>query len=216
MATTELKAGAEAKAATMEAMYLPGVESHPRPSPYLDLINAAKGSPEAGGEYWQIWHLLAFRPEMTIHLGRFTHAVMYEEGPIAPALRELIATYTSSLNACAFCMRSHAAVTANLLNDAALVQSVIDDLETAAIPEREKALLRFVRKVTLESSKITREDMEPLYAAGWDDAAIYYAVTVSALFNFYNRWINSTGVHAVSAENHALHAAKIAARGYVR
>ena len=203
-------------ATTMEPIYLPGVENNPQPSPYLDLINAAKANSEAGSEYWQIWHLLAFRPEMTIHLGRFTHAVMYEPGPIPPALRELIATYTSSLNECQFCMRSHAAVTTQLLNNAELVQQVIDNLETAPISENEKALLRFVRRVTLASSKITREDMQPLYAHGWDDPAIYYAITVSALFNFYNRWISSTGVHPVSAENHALHAAKIAARGYVR
>jgi uncharacterized peroxidase-related enzyme len=203
-------------ATTMEPIYLPGVENNPQPSPYLDLINAAKANAEPGSEYWQIWHLLAFRPEMTIHLGRFTHAVMYEPGPIPPALRELIATYTSSLNECQFCMRSHAAVTTQLLNNAELVQQVIDNLETAPIPENEKALLRFVRRVTLASSKITRDDMQSLYVHGWDDAAIYYAITVSALFNFYNRWINSTGVHPVSAENHAFHAAKIAARGYVR
>jgi uncharacterized peroxidase-related enzyme len=203
-------------ATAMEPIYLPGVENNPQPSPYLDLINAAKATAESGSEYWQIWHLLAFRPDMTIHLGRFTHAVMYEPGPIGPSLRELIATYTSSLNECQFCMRSHAAVTAQLLNDAGLVQQVINDLDTAPIPDTEKALLRFVRKVTLDSCKITRDDMEPLYAHGWDDAAIYYAITVSALFNFYNRWINATGVHPVSAENHALHAAKIAIRGYVR
>ena len=203
-------------ATAMEPIYLPGVENNPQPSPYLDLINAVKANPEAGAEYWQIWHLLAFRPEMTIHLGRFTHAVMYEPGPIEPSLRELIATYTSSLNQCQFCMRSHAAVTSQLLNDPALVQQVIDNLDTAPIPDSQKALLYFVRKVTLESYKITRDDMQPLNAHGWDDAAIYYAITVSALFNFYNRWINSTGVHPVSAENHALHAAKIATRGYVR
>jgi hypothetical protein len=58
--------------------------------------------------------------------------------------------------------------------------------------------------------------MPPLHKAGWDDAAIYYAITVSALFNFYNRWISSTGVHPVSNENHRLHATKIAQRGYVR
>jgi uncharacterized peroxidase-related enzyme len=189
------------------------VENNPQPSAYADLIKAAQAS---GPEYWQIWHLFAFRPEMTIHLGRFTHALMYEPGPITPALRELIAAYTSSLNQCMFCMRSHAAVASQLLHDEALVQQVIDDLETAPLPENEKMLLRFVRKVTHESHKITAEDMPPLNAAGWDDAAIYYAITVSALFNFYNRWISANGVHAVSTENHHLHAAKIAQRGYVR
>jgi len=197
----------------MEPIYLPGVENNPQPSAYADLIHNAQAN---GPEYWQIWHLLAFRPEMTIHLGRFTHALMFEPGPIPPALRELIATYTSSLNQCPFCMRSHAAVTSQLLHDEALVQQVIEDLETSPLPENEKLLLRFVRKVTLESYKITAADMPPLRDAGWDDAAIYYAITVSALFNFYNRWISANGVHPVSSENHHLHAAKIAQRGYVR
>jgi uncharacterized peroxidase-related enzyme len=198
---------------TMEPIYLPDVESNPQPSVYADLIKAAQSN---GSEYWQIWHLFAFRPEMTDHLGRFTHALMFEPGPIPPSLRELIATYTSSLNDCPFCERSHAAITSNLLHDEALVKQVLEDLEGSPLPENEKVLLRFVRKVTHESFKITAGDMRPLHDAGWDDAAIYYAVTVSALFNFYNRWISATGVHPVSNENHQLHAAKIAKRGYVR
>ena len=44
--------------------------------------------------------------------------------------------------------------------------------------------------------------MQPLYAVGWDDEAIYFAITVCALFNFYNRWIDATGVHALSPEAH--------------
>ena len=197
----------------MEPLYLPDVENNPQPSAYADLIQAARAD---GPEYWQIWHLFAFRPQMTIHLGRFTHALMFEPGPIPPALRELIATYTSSLNQCPFCLRSHAAVTAHLLHDETLVRQVVEDLEASSLPENEKVLLRFVRKVTQESFKINAGDMRPLHDAGWDDAAIYYAITVSALFNFYNRWISSTGVHPVSQETHQLHAAKIAQRGYVR
>jgi uncharacterized peroxidase-related enzyme len=200
-------------AKSMEPLYLAGVENNPQPSPYAELIKAAQAN---GSEYWQIWHLFAFRPEMTIHLGRFTHALMFEPGPIPPALRELIAAYTSSLNQCAFCMRSHAAVTAHLLHDEALVQQVLEDLESSALPEDEKVLLRFVRKVTQESFKIGEEDISALHEAGWDDASIYYAITVSALFNFYNRWISATGVHPVSSENHSLHAGKISQRGYIR
>jgi uncharacterized peroxidase-related enzyme len=152
---------------------------------------------------------------MSIHMGRFTHAVMHEPGPISPALRELIATYTSSLNHCEFCMRSHAAVTSHLM-DEATVAAVLNDLDSSPISEAEKGLLRFTRLVTLESSRITPQDMEPLRGMGWDDAAIYYAITVAALFNFYNRWVSSTGVHAVSHEGHRTHGAVIAERGYVR
>ena len=200
-------------ATKLEPIYLRDVEFGGQPGPYTSLIDAAKAQ---GVEYWQIWHLFAFRPEMTIHLGRFTHALMHEPGPITPALRELIATYTSHLNDCAFCMRSHAAVTANLLNDEGLVASVLNDLDSSPLPEDEKVLLRFVGKVTLDSSRIGQADIDLLHEAGWEDAAIYYAIAVSALFNFYNRWISANGVHAVSDEGHRLHAAKIADKGYIR
>ena len=90
------------------------------------------------------------------------------------------------------------------------------DLETSALPEKEKALFRFVAKVNFESPKISAEDMQPLHAAGWTDEAIYYAITVCALFNFYNRWIDAAGVHAMSEEAHKTFGARTAQHGYIR
>jgi len=97
-----------------------------------------------------------------------------------------------------------------------LVQSVLADLESSALPEREKALLRFVAKVNVDSPSITPGDMKPLYEAGWADDAIYYAITVCALFNYYNRWIDASGVHALSEEAHREGGKRTAAHGYVR
>lgn len=96
------------------------------------------------------------------------------------------------------------------------MQGVLDDLESSALEEKDKALLRFVRKVNHESPEITAADMQPLYAVGWDDEAIYYAITVCALFNFYNRWIDATGVHALSDEAHREGGKRSAIHGYVR
>ena len=53
-------------------------------------------------------------------------------------------------------------------------------------------------------------------AAGWDDEAIYYAITTCALFNFYNRWITATGVAEMSGEAHRLQGRHLARHGYVR
>jgi len=84
------------------------------------------------------------------------------------------------------------------------------------LPEKDKALLRFVTKVNLDSPSISPADMQPLYEAGWQDDAIYYAVTVCALFNFYNRWIDASGVHALSDEAHREGGKRTAIHGYVR
>lgn len=82
--------------------------------------------------------------------------------------------------------------------------------------EKHKALFRFVQKVNEESPKITVENVESLHTAGWDDEAIYFAITVCALFNFYNRWIDASGVHALSDEAHREGGRRTAAHGYIR
>jgi len=91
---------------------------------------------------------------------------------------------------------------------------VLRDLESSALDLRHKALFRFVDKVNRESPRITTQDMKPLYEAGWDDTAIYFAITVCALFNFYNRWIDASGVHAMSDEAHRQGGKRMAAHGY--
>jgi alkylhydroperoxidase family enzyme len=93
---------------------------------------------------------------------------------------------------------------------------VLKNLETSALDDKHKALFRFVDKVNHDSPRITADDMIPLREAGWDDEAIYYAITVCALFNFYNRWIDATGVHALSEEAHRAGGKRMAAGGYVR
>jgi hypothetical protein len=117
---------------------------------------------------------------------------------------------------CAFCTRAHAAAAAELLGDEALVWKVLRDLESSPLPEQDKLLLRFVGKVTKNLPAITSEDVGALQAAGWDDEAIYYAITTCALFNFYNRWITATGVPEMSEEVHRRQGKMLASRGYSR
>lgn len=76
--------------------------------------------------------------------------------------------------------------------------------------------MRFVAKVNHVSYTIQPEDMEILHANGYSDEAIYYAITVCALFNFYNRWIDASGVHAMSDAAHAAGAKRSAIHGYAR
>ena len=103
-----------------------------------------------------------------------------------------------------------------MLGSEELVWGVLKDLETSALPEKEKVLFRFVDKVNRCSNQITAADMQPLYQAGWTDEAIYLAITVCALFNFYNRWVDASGVHVLSDEAHRVGGKRTALHGYVR
>jgi uncharacterized peroxidase-related enzyme len=194
-------------------IFLRGVEQSPKPSVYRDLIEDARAS---GTDYWQIWHLLAFDPEAAHHLAALSQTLMHKECPISAGLRELIAAYTSSLNQCEFCMKAHAAVASQLLGDEALVWSVIRDLDASDLDDKEKELLRFVRKITLTPSSISATDTQQLNVHGWDDASIFYAISACALFNFYNRWISASGVNPVSDEAFKNLASRMARVGYAR
>ena len=66
-----------------EANVSPGVQDNPRPSPYTDMIRMMQSS---GAPYPQIWHLFAFKPEITTHLARFTQEIMREPSPLTPGL----------------------------------------------------------------------------------------------------------------------------------
>ena len=84
------------------------------------------------------------------------------------------------------------------------------------LSEPEKVLFRFVDKVNRESPAIGPADIETLHRAGWTDESIYYAITVCALFNFYNRWIDASGVHALSDDDHRQGGKRSAVHGYTR
>jgi len=93
---------------------------------------------------------------------------------------------------------------------------VLADVETSRLDERHKALFRFIDKVNHHSPSITAADLDAIRAAGWTDEELYFAITVCALFNFYNRWIDACGVHALSDEAHRAGGKRSAQLGYVR
>jgi len=84
----------------VKPMFLPDCEQNPKPGAWSDVISQAR----AAGleEYPQIWHLFAYQPDATIHLARFTQAVLRGPAPLTSGLRELIAAYTSARNDCPF------------------------------------------------------------------------------------------------------------------
>jgi uncharacterized peroxidase-related enzyme len=192
--------------------YLPGVEAGIKPGVYTNLIEAAKRD---GREYSKIWDLFAFAPGTMHHLSHLTQGIMRQPASISEGVRELIAAYTSHQNACRFCTMAHAAAASELLGSEALVWGALRDLDHCALDDKHKALLRFVGKVTTDLPAVWREDVAALRALGWDDEAIYFAISVCALFNFYNRWITATGVPEMSEEAHRQQGKNLA-RGYVR
>ena len=96
------------------------------------------------------------------------------------------------------------------------MRGVLADVESSALDDRHKALFRFIDTINHDSARIAPADLEALRSSGWTDEAIYFAITVCALFNFYNRWIDASGVHAMSEEAHRQGGKRMAVQGYAR
>lgn len=111
-------------------------------------------------------------------------------------------------------MGSHAAVAAELLGDRQLVQDVIRDHRSARISDKEKALWDYVEAANRSRGTVDVKWVEKAKAHGWSDAALYDAMTVLSLFNFYNRWIDSMGVHDLPAAGYDESGKRLATRGY--
>ncbi|MCS7046184.1 MAG: hypothetical protein NZO58_07500, partial [Gemmataceae bacterium] len=81
------------------AMYLTEIQAHPATGSIGERIAQMQA---AGLPIPEIWHLFAFKPEMTRHLAAFTQEVMRGPSPLSPGWRELIAAFTSRRNDCLF------------------------------------------------------------------------------------------------------------------
>ncbi|MEP7383469.1 MAG: hypothetical protein ABI910_17420, partial [Gemmatimonadota bacterium] len=108
-----------------------------------------------------------------------------------------------------------AAVAASLLGNRTLVDAVLDDYRTAPIDAQDRALFAFIEKMNSDaSSRLQQQDLDEAKAAGWSDEALYDAITVCALFNFYNKWIDATGVSDMPAAAYAMSGVRMAEHGY--
>lgn len=59
---------------------------------------------------------------------------------------------------------------------------------------KERELLKFVKRLTLEPSKVSDPDVEALRKAGWNDDQIFEAAFDTALFAFFNRMADAFGL----------------------
>lgn len=133
-------------------------------------------------------------PATALPLLEYHEVLMRGASPLSVAERELIAAYVSGLNSCQYCHGVHAITAGHFGVPESLLQGVLDNSAETEMDERLRPLLAYVKKLTLTPSRISPEDAEQVFAAGWNEQALYDAVSVCALFNFMNRLVEGLGI----------------------
>jgi uncharacterized peroxidase-related enzyme len=148
------------------------------------------------GEAPHLYELMKKYPGVAIPAFRLHDVLMRGEEPFTVAERELIFAYVSGLNACSFCYRGHV-VAAELWGiEPGVMDKLMDDLDAAPIDSRLRPVLRYVKKLTETPGKMVQADADAVYAAGWDEDALFAAVGIAALAGFMNRIADGAGVVA--------------------
>ena len=84
--------------------------------------------------------------------------------------------------------------------DGSLKESVLNNWREAALSPRERAMLEYAEKLTLEPRAMRRADIEALRAAGLDDRAILQVNRIASYFNYINRVADGLGVGKSQSE----------------
>lgn len=127
-------------------------------------------------------------------------AILREESPIEVRDREMIAAYVSSLNACDYCIGAHTNTAMLFGVPEGLVEDLVADIDKAAVDDKLKPILKFVKKLTETPTRMTQADADAVYEAGWDAKALYNAIQICCLYNFMNRFTFGAGLAAIEEE----------------
>ncbi|MDZ7277389.1 peroxidase-related enzyme [Pantoea eucrina] len=120
------------------------------------------------------------------------NAIMYVEGGLDRADRELGALGASIVNGCRYCAVVHARRHAQLAGSDAVVSAIYFD-RADALSARDAAIYRFARRLSVTPSEATPEDIAALRAAGMNDAEILDLIHAIAIFGWANRLMHVLG-----------------------
>jgi len=78
--------------------------------------------------------------------------------------------------------------------DKGLVEALQRDYTTAPISAQDRVMLDYVIKLTKDATKVQKDDIDGLQAAGFDDRGILQITLIASWFNYINRVADALGV----------------------
>ena len=160
-------------------------------------------------------NIFAAHPELYRLWSEMSQVLMNGPSPLTSAERELILAFAAGAAGCTFVYIAHSEVAYAWGIEEGLIDRLLNDLDSAPIEQRMKALLAFVRKLALVPGEMTQADADAVFSAGWEEKAVHDAIAITARMSFMQRLVEGHGFKPWPREVAREHAKKRIKFGYV-
>jgi uncharacterized peroxidase-related enzyme len=117
----------------------------------------------------------------------YRNELMQGDSGLSRLEREMIAAVVSAQNRCYYCITAHGAAVRSLSGDPPFGELMVMNYRAARLNKRQRAMLDFAVKLTVEPWLIEEVDRERLRKAGFKDRDIWDIAAVAAFYNMTNR-----------------------------
>jgi len=117
--------------------------------------------------------------------------LMLGDSKLSRLEREMIAVVVSSANHCYYCLTAHGAAVRKLSGDPTLGELLVMNYRAAKLPRRQRAMLDFAHRLTVEPESVGDADRAALSAAGFSDRTIWDIAAVASFYNMTNRFASA-------------------------
>ena len=147
---------------------------------------------EKSGFVPNVFLALAHRPEEFRAFFAYHDALMEKEEGLSKGEREMIVVATSGLNQCIYCVVAHGAILRIREKNPHLADQVATNYRKADITDRQKAMLDFAAKISLNAHDVNDADFNLLRDHGFSEDEIWDIGAISAFFSMSNRMADLT------------------------
>jgi uncharacterized peroxidase-related enzyme len=149
---------------------------------------------EKSGFVPNVFLTLAYRPDEFRAFFAYPDALKDKDSGLTKAEREMIVVTTSSANQCQYCVIAHGAILRIRAKNPLIADQVAVNYRKADITPRQRAMLDFAMKVSLEAGKVSEQDFVELAGHGFSNDDIWDITAIAAFFALSNRMANVTAM----------------------
>lgn len=145
---------------------------------------------EKSGFVPNVFLALAHRPDEFRAFFAYHDALMEKQSGLSKGEREMIVVATSGLNECIYCVVAHGAILRIREKNPLIADQVATNYRKADITVRQKAMLDFAAKVSLNAQEIGDADYDALRAHEFSEEDIWDIGAIAGFFALSNRLAN--------------------------